>query len=126
MTPFFSVVVTVYNKSNFIESTIKSVLNQSFKRFELIVVNDGSTDNSEELIKTFKDSRLQLITTRNQGASNSRNLGIEKANCDYIALLDGDDTWDSEYLKTVSEAIAKFQDDLSLEPSPTMVQENKF
>ncbi|WP_369997944.1 glycosyltransferase family 2 protein [Winogradskyella sp.] len=111
MTPFFSVVVTVYNKSNFIESTLKSVLNQSFKRFELIVVNDGSTDNSVELIKTFKDSRLQLITTRNQGASNSRNLGIEKANCDYIALLDGDDTWDLEYLKTVSEAIAKFPDE---------------
>ncbi|WP_299364569.1 glycosyltransferase family A protein [Winogradskyella sp.] len=105
MIPFFSVVVTVYNKSDFIENTVNSILNQSFENFEVIVINDGSTDNSAEIIKTFKDQRLKLITTKNQGASKSRNLGIKQAKCNYIALLDGDDIWDLNYLDYMFRAI---------------------
>lgn len=105
---FFSVVITVYNKADFIESTIKSVLNQTYKNFEIIVINDGSTDRSEAIIKTHNDTRIKLITTENKGASHARNLGIQNANYDYIALLDGDDLWDKSYLKVFCEAIKTF------------------
>ncbi len=108
MKSFFSVVISVYNKAEYIQKTISSVLNQSFEDFELIVINDGSTDTSEQLINIFKDKRLRLITTQNQGASNARNTGIREASSNYIALLDGDDLWDTDYLKTIHEAIIKY------------------
>ena len=56
---FFSVVIALYNKENYIENTLKSVLNQSYKNFEVVIVNDGSTDNSQSIVKTFKDSRIE-------------------------------------------------------------------
>ncbi|WP_430466588.1 glycosyltransferase family 2 protein [Winogradskyella ouciana] len=105
---FFSVVITVYNKADFIKNTLNSVLNQSFKDFEIIVVNDGSTDESEAIINSFNDTRIRLITTKNQGASVARNTGIKVAKYNYIALLDGDDIWDKEYLKTIHTANLKF------------------
>ena len=77
--PFFSVVITVYNKAAFIRSTIASVLAQSFKDFEVIIINDGSTDESAEIINSFNDNRLRLISTKNQGASKARNTGIKEA-----------------------------------------------
>ncbi|MBU2927348.1 glycosyltransferase family 2 protein [Winogradskyella psychrotolerans] len=105
---FFSVIISVYNKEKHIQSTIESVLHQTFKDFEIIVINDGSTDNSEKIINAFNDERITLITTPNQGASNARNSGIKAAKSDYIALLDGDDTWDSSYLQHMYDAIQKF------------------
>lgn len=105
---FLSVIITVYNKAGHIKNTIESVLNQSFKEFELIIINDGSTDTSEVLIKSFKDPRIRLLTTKNNGASFARNLGIKEAASAYIALLDGDDTWDSEYLQHIHDAILNF------------------
>ncbi|MFP4845468.1 glycosyltransferase family 2 protein [Winogradskyella sp. PE311] len=108
--PFFSVVITVYNKAAFIRSTIASVLAQSFKDFEVIIINDGSTDESAEIINSFNDNRLRLISTKNQGASKARNTGIEEAKYQYIALLDGDDIWHSDYLNAVYNAIIKFPD----------------
>ena len=107
---FFSVIITVYNKAECIKDTINSVLNQSYKDFEIIIINDGSTDKSEDIIKTFNDQRINLITTKNQGASKARNIGIEKATATYIALLDGDDTWEIDYLKHIHNAISKFPD----------------
>jgi len=102
---FFSVIITVYNKENYIKHTLNSVLKQSFQDFEVIVVNDGSTDNSTEIISAFKDKRITLISTKNQGASLARNTGIKKANSDYIALLDGDDLWEPDYLKYIHNGI---------------------
>lgn len=110
MNSFFSVVITVYNKEKFIENTLASVLNQSFKNFEVVIINDGSTDRSKEVIETFTDSRLRLITTKNQGASKARNTGIKEALSNYIALLDGDDLWDTAYLQHIYDAIHKFPD----------------
>ncbi|WP_138433116.1 glycosyltransferase family 2 protein [Winogradskyella algicola] len=106
--PFFSVVITVYNKAEFIKNTINSVLNQTFQDFEIIVVNDGSTDESKSIIKSFNDNRIELITTKNQGVSAARNKGIEVANANYVALLDGDDLWEKDFLKFIKEAITKF------------------
>ncbi|APY07704.1 hypothetical protein BWZ20_05075 [Winogradskyella sp. J14-2] len=106
--PYFSVVITVYNKAEFIKSTINSVLNQTFQDFEVIVINDGSTDESEHIIASFTDKRITLITTLNQGASVARNTGIKASNCNYIALLDGDDLWDRDFLKYIKDAITTF------------------
>ncbi|SDH77845.1 glycosyltransferase family 2 protein [Winogradskyella thalassocola] len=105
---FFSVIISVYNKEKHIQHTIESVLNQSFKDFEIIIINDGSTDNSEAVINSFDDHRLRLLSIKNQGASNARNTGIKAATTDYIALLDGDDTWDTSYLQYMYDAILKF------------------
>lgn len=108
MKPFFSVIISVYNKAEYIKNTINSVLNQTYKDFEIIIINDGSTDDSEKIIKIFKDKRIRLITTKNQGASKTRNTGIKEASSNYIALLDGDDTWKAEYLQYMHNAINKF------------------
>ncbi|KIC01072.1 hypothetical protein OA88_15890, partial [Flavobacterium sp. JRM] len=90
---FFSIVIPLYNKAYYIENTIKSVLYQSFTDYEIIIINDGSTDNSLEKVLEFNDKRIQLYTQQNQGASVARNLGIEKAKYNYIAFLDADDLW---------------------------------
>lgn len=110
MIPFFSVAVTVYNKSHFIEQTIKSILNQSFTDFELIIVDDGSTDNSLEVINGIKDDRITVYPTKNQGVSAARNFGLNKANCNYIALSDGDDIWLENHLSELKLLIDSFPD----------------
>lgn len=105
---FFSIIISVYNKEKCIRNTIESVLNQTYNDFEIIIINDGSTDRSEEIISTIEDKRIRLITTKNQGASTARNTGIKEATSKYIALLDGDDSWQVEYLQHMYDAICKF------------------
>ncbi|KAF2516507.1 glycosyltransferase family A protein [Flavobacterium foetidum] len=100
---FFSIIIPLYNKENFIESTIKSVLAQSYNDFEIIIVNDGSTDKSEEKIKNFNDNRILYFSKENEGVSSARNYGIEKANSDFIAFLDADDYWYPDFLETIFE-----------------------
>ena len=97
--PFFSIIIPLYNKETFIEKTIQSALNQTFLDFELIIVNDGSTDGSLELVKVFKDRRIKIYTIPNGGVSKARNFGIQKANANLIALLDADDLWKSSHLE---------------------------
>ena len=87
-----SVILPVFNGEKFLTESINSILNQSFKKFELIVINDGSTDNSYEYIKKFKDTRLSVINNdKNIGLSNSLNKGILVAKGKYIARMDQDD-----------------------------------
>lgn len=95
-----SVIIPLYNKESLISNTIKTVLNQTFQDFEIVVVNDGSSDNSVAEVKKFKDTRIRVINQKNAGVSAARNRGIQEANGDYIALLDGDDEWNPDYLKT--------------------------
>ena len=106
--PFFSVVVTVYNKSQYIGKTITGILNQSFDDFEIIIVNDGSTDNSLEVINSIKDKRISVFSTKNQGVSAARNYGLHKANCKTIALSDGDDIWLPNHLTELKALIDTF------------------
>jgi glycosyltransferase involved in cell wall biosynthesis len=104
---FFSIIIPLYNKEHFIENTIQSILNQTFQDFEIIVVNDGSTDRSEEKLFQFKDSRIQYFSKKNEGASVTRNCGIEKANADFITFLDADDYWYPTFLETMFTNIKK-------------------
>lgn len=95
-----SVIIPLYNKQNSIKRTIESVLEQTFLDFELIVVDDGSTDDSAKIVQKFKDKRIVLIQQKNAGVAAARNLGINAANGEYIALLDGDDEWLPDFLST--------------------------
>lgn len=104
----FSVIISVYNKEKYIKPTIESVINQTYRNFELIIVNDGSTDNSLSVINSIKDHRIKVISTLNQGASQSRNKGMQAASNPFIALLDGDDLWEHNYLETIKAAIQDF------------------
>lgn len=106
--PFFTVIIPVYNKEKFIENTIKSVLQQSFSDFELILVNDGSTDNSILKIENFSDSRITFYTKENGGASSARNFGLEKAKAKFITFLDADDYWYPDFLQEMASSIEEF------------------
>lgn len=97
--PVFSVVIPLYNKEKYIQNTIKSALNQTFKDFEIIVVNDGSTDSSLAIVKQIEDSRIKIFSIKNGGVSRARNFGIEKAKSDLIAFLDADDLWRNNHLE---------------------------
>jgi glycosyltransferase involved in cell wall biosynthesis len=104
----FSIVISLYNKANYIENTLKSVLDQTFADYEIIVINDGSTDDSVTKVLGFNDSRIQLYNQENQGASTARNLGIEKAKYEYIAFLDADDLWMANHLEILNALIQNF------------------
>lgn len=104
----FSVVITVYNKGKQIKNTLKSVLNQTYQDFEIIIINDGSTDDSEKEILKFEDSRIRYYFQENKGAAGARNAGIKKAKNDFIAFLDADDYWFPFYLEEQKKSIEKF------------------
>ena len=94
----FSIIIPLYNKENEMRRTIKSVLAQSYGDFELLIVNDGSTDNSVEIVNEFNDTRIKLLNQANRGVSSARNYGIKSSKHEYIALLDADDFWGKDYL----------------------------
>jgi glycosyltransferase involved in cell wall biosynthesis len=95
---FISVIVPVYNLEQYIVDTIQSVLAQTYQHFELIVIDDGSTDRTAEICESFNEPKLKLIRQKNQGANAARNAGLRVAQGDYIAFLDGDDLWLPEKL----------------------------
>ena len=103
MSPYFSIVIPLYNKEKHIENTIKSVLEQTVENFEIIVINDGSTDNSFNKVKAINDSRIKLYYTENKGVSHARNFGIKKAPATLIAFLDADDIWYNHHLEDLKK-----------------------
>ena len=98
----------MYNKEKSIQSTLKSVCEQSYPHFEIIVVDDGSKDNSLQAAQAIKDARLRVIHKENGGVSSARNRGIKEAKGDFIALLDGDDIWATNYLEEQVKLIDDF------------------
>lgn len=98
-----SIVIPLYNKAHVILNTLRTVFSQTYTDFEVIIVDDGSTDNGVEVIKEkyADETRIRIITQENQGVSVARNRGIEEAKGDYVSLLDGDDEWHPEYLEHV-------------------------
>src|SRR4028119_270042 len=97
--PTISVIVSAYNAEQTILETITSVLNQTFSNFELLVINDGSTDRTLELLSTVKDPRLKIFSYPNGGVSVARNRGITQASGEFIAVLDADDLWTVDKLE---------------------------
>ncbi len=106
----FSIVIPLYNKQNSVQRTLESVLTQSYSNFEVIIVDDGSTDESVKRVKEITDSRIGLIQKQNGGVSSARNFGIKESKYRYIAFLDADDIWDSEYLSEQKKLIEDFPD----------------
>lgn len=104
----FSVIIPLYNKELSVANTINSVLNQSYQNFEIIIVNDGSTDNSRKIVSNIDDSRILIIDKTNGGVSSARNLGIQRAKYEWISFLDADDLWSSTHLETVFNMISKY------------------
>ena len=97
MGPTVSVVVTTYNQARYIEETLGSVFTQTYPACEVIVVDDGSTDDTPNRLSAFGES-IRCIRQRNQGVASSRNTGVFHAQGEYVALLDGDDVWEPEKL----------------------------
>jgi len=106
----FSVIIPLYNKTGFIERAILSVLNQTHPFFEIIVVNDGSSDGGEKKVELFKDERIHLVNQANQGVSVARNNGAAHARYDFFAFLDSDDVWEKTFLEEINRMICQYPD----------------
>lgn len=109
MKPFFSIVIPVYNRRNFIVRTIDSVLNQTFLNFEIIVVDDGSTDNSKELIlnKYSNESRIKYFFKLNEERGAARNFGFKLATGTFVVFLDSDDIYLNNHLQVLYNYVSK-------------------
>ena len=94
-----SVIIPTYNRAELIARSVQSILKQTYKNIELIIVDDGSTDNTEEIVKKFDDSRVIYIKQENQGACAARNNGIDYAKGEFIAFQDSDDVWHEDKLE---------------------------
>ena len=98
-----SIIMPVYNSEKYLTDTIHSVLNQTYKDFELIAVDDGSIDQSLNILKQFDDKRIVVINKENTGVSDTRNVGLQAANGEYVCFLDADDNYASVYLERLYE-----------------------
>ena len=105
-----SFIIPIYNSEKYIEKCIRSIIDQKYKEIEIICINDGSTDNSEVIIKKIQknDSRIILISKPNGGVSSSRNIGIENASGDYVMFIDSDDYLENSYLYNLNDLINKY------------------
>ena len=108
METFFSVIIPLYNKEKDIAKTLESLFAQSFSDFEVIIVNDGSTDNSGNVVKTFVDPRIKLFSKKNEGVALTRNFGVEKATAEHIVFLDADDYWHTDHLMNLNSLVEEF------------------
>lgn len=96
-----SIIIPLYNKENCIKDTINSILSQNYKDFEIVVVNDGSKDNSVAVVESICDSRIRLINKENEGVSKTRNRGIKEAKGEWLLFLDADDTMENGCLQAL-------------------------
>ena len=112
--PLISVVIPAYNAGQFLDKTLESVLSQTYENWECIIVNDGSTDNTESIAKKWceKDARFCYFYKENSGVSDTRNLGIKEARGEYIAFLDADDLYMPNFLKVCLENLVEKDVDL--------------
>lgn len=113
-TPLISVIVPVYNVQAYLEKTVNSLLEQTYKSVEIILINDGSTDGSGVLCDRLaqRDNRVRVIHQRNQGVSATRNNGIRNANGEYLVFVDSDDTVDVQYVQTLYQEMVNHDADL--------------
>lgn len=103
MKPKISIIVPLYNKERYVSKSIQSILDQTFKDFEILVINDGSTDESRTIVSKIADERIRIFDKENGGVSSARNKGIELARAEWIFFLDGDDTMRPNCLEVLYE-----------------------
>lgn len=96
-----SIIIPAYNAADYLAKTIQSVLNQTYPDFELLLIDDGSTDRTKEIVKDYqaKDARIKYYYKENGGVSSARNVGLQKATGDFVSFLDSDDLWDKRFLE---------------------------
>ena len=107
-----TVIVPTYNTSKYIKKCIDSILNQTFKNIELIVIDDGSTDNTKDIIEKVNDKRLKYVYKENGGVSSARNLGIDLSTGNYIMFVDSDDYIDKDFIEVVHNYATKTECDI--------------
>jgi len=122
--PFFSVVLTTYNRGYCIEETLKSIFNQSFKDFEILVVDDCSTDDTERIVRNY-DVNYYTTQSNTGGPAKPRNIGIENANGKWICFCDSDDLYLDNHLSTIYECIKKNNFDQNLFSTNAFTKKNK-
>ena len=122
--PLVTVYILAYNYEKFIDKAIKSVFSQTYKNWELIIINDGSTDKSPDIINGILDRRICVFSNENKGLSFSRNFGIKNSKANYIAFLDADDLWCEDYLITIYNLI-KFNNSSKIFSTATKILRQK-
>ena len=122
----FSIIIPLYNKESCIGNTITSVLNQDYIYFEIVVVDDGSTDNSAEVVRSFKDPRIKLLQIDNGGVSHARNYGARYAVYDWLIFLDGDDVILPTALTSFIKLMRKFPNEMVYSGNYTNNEQKKY
>ncbi len=123
--PLISVVIPTYNRELKVTEAIRSVLSQSYSNFELIVIDDGSTDQTIQAIASIKDSRFQFLTIERSGVSRARNIGASVANGSFLAFLDSDDSWHKDKLKKQAAYHLKNPQQLISQTQEIWIRNNK-
>ena len=102
----FSIIVPVYNTEKYLSKCIESIISQTFSDFELILVNDGSTDSSGNICDDYakQDSRIKVLHSENKGVTHARKLGVNQAKGDFVLLIDSDDTFVNNFLEEIKKA----------------------
>ncbi|MBD2425194.1 glycosyltransferase [Phormidium sp. FACHB-1136] len=119
-----SVIIPAYNAEKTIKETLESALNQSFRDLEVIVIDDGSTDKTAEIVSGLEDNRIRFFSYPNSGAQISRNRGIEKSTGDYLSFLDADDLWTPDKLEAQYFALQEHSDCAVAYSWTTFIDEN--
>ncbi len=104
----FTVIIPLYNKEPYIKRALETVLNQTYDNFEMIIIDDGSTDEGVRIVSSIQDTRIKVFSQINSGVSAARNRGALLAKNQYLAFLDADDTWEPNFLQEISNLIDEF------------------
>jgi len=112
--PLISLIIAFYNEEQFLGRCLESVVNQNYNHFEVLLINDGSTDTSQQIAERYADSfsKVNLITTENSGHAQARNIGLQNCTGDYVTFLDADDILETDMMETFRNQIIKFKTDL--------------
>lgn len=118
MDPLISVIVPVYNVEQYLEVCIKSIIAQTYKRIEILLIDDGSTDSSGGMCDEWsnKDDRIKVIHTENKGQSAARNYGLDIANGDFVTFVDSDDYIEKDFFSNLFHVLSKYNADIAIAP----------
>ena len=123
-----SIIIPIYNTDQYLRQCLDSIINQSYKNFEVLLINDGSVDDSADICKEYveRDSRFRYFEKENRGVSSARNLGLKNANGDYITFIDSDDWVDSNYLEVLKYTLEENDSDVAVASLRTLAEDGVF